>query len=117
MGGGGVHNPVGQGVNADTEFIEGGDNVDQIAEVSSQAVNFPDDQGVARPEVLQAKVPLRAVDFGSGCDVCEGLQAAFERERVELQLRVLVRGADSGVSNFVAHRKNLSQTISTGFFC
>lgn len=65
-------------------LVEGGDDVDQIAQVASEPVNLPDEQGVAAAQIGQAGVPLWPVGFGAGDLVRVDLQAALGRQRVEL---------------------------------
>jgi hypothetical protein len=58
--GGGVDPSVAQcDRTPDTAGLQGGDDVDQVAQVAGQPVDPPDDQGVARAQVGQAQVPLR----------------------------------------------------------
>ncbi len=45
-------------------LVEGGDDVDEVAQVAVEAVNLPDDQGIAWAQVGQAGVPLGSVGFG-----------------------------------------------------
>jgi len=46
VGGGGVHDAVGQRPHPDSAFTKGGDDVDEVAQVAAEAVNFSEDQGV-----------------------------------------------------------------------
>jgi hypothetical protein len=69
----------------------------------------PDDEGVAGTQVFQARLRLRAVGFGSGGDVLVDLQAVLGGQGVELQLRILVGGADPGVADLVSHQRTLSK--------
>jgi len=41
--------------------LQGGDDVDQVAQVAPEPVNFPKDQGVPGAQVGQTRVPLRTV--------------------------------------------------------
>src|SRR5690349_1774267 len=50
-----------------------------------------------------------SVSLGTGGDVLEDLEAAFRGEGVELQLRILVGGAHSGVPDLVSHHATLSK--------
>jgi len=45
--GSGVDDPVGQRLHPDPAAFEGGDDVDEVAQVPADPVDFPDDQGVA----------------------------------------------------------------------
>jgi len=98
VGGGGVHDPVGQRKHSYAPGFQSGDDVDQVPQVPAEPVDFPDDQGVARPQVLQAAVPLWPVGFCAGGDVLVDLEAAGGPQGVELKLGVLVGGADPGVN-------------------
>jgi hypothetical protein len=51
VGGGGVNDAVGQRLDADAPLFEGGDDVDQVAQVAAEPVDLPDDQGVTRAQV------------------------------------------------------------------
>ena len=42
-----VVSTVGQGLHADAAGFQGGDDVDQVAQVPAESVDFPDDKGVA----------------------------------------------------------------------
>jgi len=101
--GGGVHDAVGQRPDPDPAGLQGGDDVDEVAQVAPEPVDFPDDQGVAAAQVGQAGVPLGSVGFGSGGGFGVGLQAVRGAEGVELQLGVLVGGGHPCVSDSVAH--------------
>jgi len=65
--------------------LQGGDDVDEVAQLAAEPVDFPDDQGVAAAQVGQAGVPLWAVGLGSGGGVGVGLQAVRGAQGVELQ--------------------------------
>jgi len=56
VGGGGVHDAVGQRPDPDPAALQGGDDVDEVAQVAAEPVNFPKDQGVAAAQVGQAGV-------------------------------------------------------------
>jgi len=88
-------------------FTEGGDDVDEVAQVAAEAVNFPDDQGVSWAQVDQAGVPLRAVGFGPGVVVGVGLQAVFGAQCVQLHPGVLVGGTDPRIADDVSHDDGL----------
>jgi hypothetical protein len=99
MGGSGVDDPVGQRLDADAAGFQGGDDLDQVAQVAAEPVDLPDDEGVAGPQVGQAFVPFGPAGFGAGRGVGLGLQAVLGGQRVELELRVLVGGGDPGISS------------------
>jgi hypothetical protein len=67
--GGGVDDPVGQRLDPDAARVQGGDDVDQVAQVAAEPVDLPDDQGVAGAQAGQACVPVRPVGPGA-CRAC-----------------------------------------------
>jgi len=103
VGGGGVHEPVGQRPDPDPAGLQGGDDVDEVAQVAAEPVNFPEDQGVPAAQVGQAGVPLRTVSFGPGGGVGVDLQAVRGAQGVELELGVLVGGGHPCIPDSVAH--------------
>lgn len=110
--GGGVHDPVGQRMHPDFTTVKSVHDVDEVAQVAPEPVDFPDNQSVTRTEVLQAQAPLRAVGLGPCRCVLVDLQTPLGVQRVELQLRVLVGGAYSCVPDFVAHVAKPNKTLS-----
>ena len=87
--GGGVHDPVGQRVHPNFARTVSGDDVDEVAQVESESVDLPDEQGVAGAQIGQAQGPLGPVGLGPGCGVFVDFQAAFGPRCVELQLWLL----------------------------
>ena len=57
---------------------------------------------------------IGAVSTRAVSDVFVDLQAAFGGERFELQLRILVGGADPGVSDPMFHRSTVSKLVVNG---
>src|SRR5664280_865234 len=58
---GGVDQPVAQRPDPDPAGLQGGDDVDEVAQVAAEPVDPPDDQGVARAQIGEAGRPLRPV--------------------------------------------------------
>src|SRR5664280_3665570 len=98
----------------DVAGLQGGDDVDQVAQITAEPGDLPDDQGVAGAQVGQAGVPPRAVGFRAGRGVGVDLQAVGDGERVELELRVLVGGADACIAQVVCHRRTPPNPCCTG---
>src|SRR5664279_4249581 len=59
--GGGVDQPVAQRPDPNPAGLQGGDDVDEVAQVAAEPVDPPDDQGVARAQIGEAGRPLRPV--------------------------------------------------------
>ena len=59
--GGGVDQSVAQRPDPDPAGLQGGDDVDEVAQVAAKPVDPPDDQGVARAQIGEAGRPLRPV--------------------------------------------------------
>jgi hypothetical protein len=97
--GGGVDQSVAQRLHPDAAGLQRGDDVDQVAEVASEAVDAPHDQGVAAAQVGQAGVPVRSVGLGSAGVVGVDLQAARSGERIELELGILIRRRHARIPN------------------
>ena len=94
-GGGGGVDRLAQGVERDPSLFELGDDVDQMAQAATQAVEPPDHEGVASAQVIQAVLELRALADRARPDVAEDASAAGLLERVELQRGVLLTGGDA----------------------
>ncbi len=61
--GGGVYQPVGQRPDPDTTGPQGGDDVDQVAQVAAESVDLSDDQGVAGAQIFQGTRSTAAVSW------------------------------------------------------
>ena len=81
--------------NATCRCVELGDDVDQMAQAATRAVEPPDHEGVASAQVVQAVLELRALADRARPDVAEDASAAGLLERVELQRGVLLTGGDA----------------------
>jgi hypothetical protein len=73
--GGGVDQPVAQRPDPDPAGLQGGDDVDEVAQVAAEPVDPPDDQGVARTQIGEAGCPLRPVGLRAAGPVGVDLQA------------------------------------------
>jgi hypothetical protein len=74
---------------------QAGDGVDQVAQGAAQAVELPDDQGVAGTELVQDLGEDRAVAAGAACGLDKYPIAARSGEGVDLELGLLVGGGDA----------------------
>jgi hypothetical protein len=95
-GGGGVDRLL-QTVKPDSPLRQAGDGVDQVTQGAAEAVELPDDQGVARAELVQDPLEDGAVGAGAAGSLGEHPIAAGSTEGVDLELGVLVVGGDAGV--------------------
>lgn len=69
----------------DVSLLELGDHVEEMADAPAQAIEAPDHQRVARAQVVQAGLELRALAQGAGAAVAEDPRALLPIERVELR--------------------------------
>ncbi len=97
---GGVES-FGEGTERDAAFAEVMDGVDDVANGSSEAIEFPDNEDVAvvLAEVIQAFGELGALRFGAGFVVGEDADRAGLSECMFLQFGVLLEGGDACVSD------------------
>jgi hypothetical protein len=70
--------------------VEGGDRFDEVLERPAEAVQAPDNKGVAGSHVAQGFVEPFTFGFGSGCGVGEDLGTACLLEGVVLKIKGLV---------------------------
>ena len=98
LGGGGV-DPIRQGPEADPVAVELFGEVDEVLHGAAEAVEFPDDKGVAVTEMLERFRESRAVGAGAADRVVEDAFAAGSEEGLVLQGGVLVGGGDAGVAD------------------
>ena len=90
---------------------EPSDGVDQVAQGATEAVQFPDDQGVARPQLIQDLLEGRAVGAGAAGRVGEHPVAAGVLEGVDLELWLLVGGGDAGIAEQMSHAQDRLTTL------
>ena len=96
-GGGGVDRLL-QAAESDAAVGQAGDGVDQVAEGAAEAVQFPDDQGVAGPQLVQELLEGGSVGAGAAGGLGEHPVAAGALEGVDLEVGLLVGGGDAGIA-------------------
>jgi hypothetical protein len=111
-GGGGVDRLL-QAAEPDAAVGQPGDGVDQMPQGPAEAVQLPDDQGVARPELVQELLQGGAVGTGAAGRLGEHPVAAGALQGVDLELGVLVGGGDAGIAEQVSHAPTVSQPSDT----
>jgi hypothetical protein len=79
-----------QTLEANIALLQVGDRVDQMAQGPTQSVKLPDNQGVARPQLVENLAQLGALVDRTAGSVGEDPIATGSLERVELEVRVLV---------------------------
>jgi hypothetical protein len=80
-----------------------GDGVDQVAQGAAEAVQFPDDQGVTGPQLVQDLGEGEAVGAGTAGGLDKHAVAAGALEGVNLELGLLVGGGDAGIAEQMSH--------------
>ena len=88
-GGAGV-NVVGQAFELDALFLELGHQVDQVLDAAAEAVEFPNDQGVAGAENFQSSSQARPVAAAAAELVLVDLFATRLFEGLSLEVQVLI---------------------------
>jgi hypothetical protein len=96
-GGGGVDRLL-QAAEPDATLSQLGSGVDQVPEGATEAVELPDDQGVARAQLVQDLLEDGSVGAGTAGRLVEHPVAAGTLEGVDLELGLLVGGGDPGVA-------------------
>jgi hypothetical protein len=99
-----------QAAEPDPAFGQAGDGVDQVPEGAAEAVELPDDQGVAGAQLVQ--------DLGEGGPVAAGATGRLDKhsiaagtlQGVDLELRVLVGGGDAGIAKQMTHARERRTT-------
>src|SRR5215211_7264161 len=108
-GGGGVDRLL-QAPEPDAAVGQAGDGVDQVAERSAEAVEFPDDQGVAGAQLVQDLLEGGAVGAGAAGGLGEHPVAAGPLQGVDLKLRLLVGSRDASVTEQMSHAADRLRT-------
>jgi hypothetical protein len=85
-----------------------------MPEGAAEAVELSDDQGVARPELVEELFEGGAVGAGAVGGLGNDPVAAGALEGVDLELGVLVGGGDAGIAEQVSHALTVSQPSDTG---
>jgi hypothetical protein len=109
-GGGGVDRLL-EAAEPNAMFSESGDGLDQMPQRAAEAVQFPDDEGVARAELVQDLVEDRAVGAGATGGLGEHPVAAGVLEGVDLELEVLVAGGDASIAEQMSHAAERRRTL------
>ena len=94
----------------DAAVGQAGDGVDQVPQGAAQAVELPDDQGVAGAQLVQDLLQGGAVGAGAAGGLGEHPVAAG-LEGVDLELGLLVGGGDAGIAEQVSHAGNRRRTL------
>jgi hypothetical protein len=90
---------------------QAGDGVDQVPQGPAEAVEFPDDEGVAGAELVQELGEGGAVGAGAAGGLGEHPIAAGVLEGVDLELWLLVGGGDPGVAEQMSHAADRLTTL------
>jgi hypothetical protein len=96
--GGGVDRLL-EAAEPDPAVGQAGDGVDQVAERLAEAVEFPDDEGVARAQLVQDLLKGGSVGAGAAGGLGEHPVATGALQRVDVELRLLVGGGDAGIAS------------------
>ena len=85
--------------NPTPRFSKCRDGLDQVRQAAAQPIQLPDDQHVAIAHVVERLPQARSIGACAGRAVFKHLGTPCRGERVKLQCRILVQGADAGVSD------------------
>ena len=107
-GSGGVDRLL-QTAEPDPTLGELSDGVDQMPQGAAEPVEFPDDQGVAGPQLVQDLLEDGPVGAGAAGGLGEHPVAASTLEGVDLKLGVLVSGGDAGIAKQVSHAGSVAE--------
>jgi hypothetical protein len=92
-------NRLGDGAESNTAFLQRRHRLDQMWQRTAETIQLPDDQHVAFRHILKRRSQSRAIGPCPGGTILKYLCASGRRKGIDLQCRVLVDGADSGVTN------------------
>jgi hypothetical protein len=101
----------------DAALSQAGDDVDQMTQGAAEAVEFPDDQGVAGPQLVEDLLEGGSVGAGAAGGLGEHPVAAGRREGVDLELGVLVGGGDAGIAEQMTHAADRLTTVRQRWLC
>jgi hypothetical protein len=76
-----------------------------------EAVEFPDDQGVAGPQLVQELLEGGPVAAGAAGGLGEHPVAAGALQSVDLELWLLVGGGNTGVAEQMSHARERRRTL------
>jgi hypothetical protein len=82
-----------------------------VAQGAAEAVEFPDDQGVAGPELVEDLGEGGAVGAGAAGRLGEDPVTAGTFQGVDLELGLLVGGGDAGIAEQVSHARERRRTL------
>jgi hypothetical protein len=82
-----------------------------VPQGAAEPVQFPDDQGVAGPQLVQELGEGGPVGAGAAGGFGEDPVAAGSREGVDLELGLLVGGGDAGIAEQVSHAADRRTTL------
>jgi hypothetical protein len=91
-----------------------GDGVDQMPQGAAEAIQFPHDQGVTRPQLVQDLGESGSVGAGAAGSLGEHPIAAGLLQGVDLELGVLVGGGDAGIAEQVSHGGSVAEPCDRG---
>jgi hypothetical protein len=87
-----------QALEGDPLALQPGDQIDQIFQRAPQPVQAPDDQRIARTEMIERLRQSSPLRLGPAHGIGEDAGAASNCERILLQIQRLVLGRDSCVA-------------------
>jgi hypothetical protein len=82
----------------DAALGQAGDGVDEMPQGAAEAVEFPDDQGVAGAQLVEDLLEGGPVGAGAAGRFGEHPMAAGGSEGVDLELGLLVGSGDAGIA-------------------
>ena len=100
-----------QATESDPALGQAGDGVDQVPQRAAQAVQFPDDQGVTGPQLVQKLLEDGAIGASAAGGLGEHPITASRREGVDLELGLLVGGGDAGIAEQMSHAGDRLTTL------
>jgi hypothetical protein len=109
-GGGGVDRLL-EAAEPDAAVGEPRDSVDQMPQRPAQAVELPDDQGVAGAELIKELLEGWAVGAGAAGGLGEHPVATSRGESIDLEVGLLVGGGDAGVTEQMTHAAKRRRTV------
>jgi hypothetical protein len=83
----------------------------------AQAVELPDDQGVAGSQLVQELIEGGPVGAGAAGGLGEHPIAAGGLKGVDLELGVLVGGGDAGIAKQMSHVRERRRTLGQRWLC
>jgi hypothetical protein len=95
----------------DAAVGQAGDGVDQVVQGAAEAVQFPDDQGVAGAELVQELLEGGASGAGAAGRLDKHSIATGGVQRVNLELGLLVGGGDAGIAEQMSHAADRLTTL------